>query len=60
MNDFLIVAQATISRLDIVVSEDNRTMLSKKSRDVYDKINKEHDLITPNFIGYKEFKNKLL
>ena len=59
MNDFIIVAQATISRLDIVVSEDNKTMLSNKSRNAYDKVNKDHNLITPNFIGYNEFKNKL-
>lgn len=32
MNDMIIVAEATISKLDIVVSDDNRTMLSTPSQ----------------------------
>ena len=58
-NDMLIVAEATISRLDIVVSDDNRTMLSVPAKKAYYAINKEHNMITPNFIGYNEFKRKL-
>ncbi|HLD38683.1 MAG TPA: hypothetical protein VJB05_00020 [archaeon] len=60
MNDMIIVAEATISKLDIVVSDDNRTMLSEPAKKAYFSVNKEHNLITPNFIGYSEFKKKLL
>jgi hypothetical protein len=56
----MIVAEATISKLDIVVSDDNRTMLSEPAKRAYFSVNKEHNLFTPNFIGYSEFKKKLL
>ncbi|MBI4162733.1 MAG: hypothetical protein HY513_03545 [Candidatus Aenigmarchaeota archaeon] len=59
-NDMLIVAEATISELDIVVSEDNRTMISHPAKKAYYTTNKDHNFITPNFIGYDEFKRKLL
>lgn len=59
MNDMTIVAEATISKLDIIVSDDNRTMLARPAKDAYFAVNKEHSLITPNFIGYEEFKQKL-
>ena len=58
-NDMIIVAEATISKLDIVVSDDNRTMLSDPAKEAYYSVNKQHNLITPNFIGYTEFKRKL-
>jgi|SRR3989344_4048878 len=58
-NDMTIVAEATISKLDIVVSDDNRTMLSRPAKKAYYTVNKEHNMITPNFIGYSEFKRKL-
>ena len=60
MNDMLIVAEATISKLDIIVSDDNRTMLSDPAKAAYLAVNKEHNLLTPNFIGYNEFKRKLI
>jgi len=58
-NDMIIVAEATMNRLDIVASEDNKTMLSKAAKNAYYIVNKEHNLITPNFISYSEFKKKL-
>lgn len=57
--DMLIVAEATISELDIIVSEDNKTMLSHPAKNAYYSVNKDHNFITPNFIGYGEFKRKL-
>ena len=60
MNDMIIVAEATISKLDIVVSDDNRTMLSPPAKKAYYSVNKEHNFITPDFISYSEFKRKLL
>jgi len=59
MNDMLIVAEASISKMDIVVSSDNRTMLSEPAKEAYYSVNKKHSIITPNFIGYEEFKKKL-
>ncbi len=59
-NDMMIVAEATISKLDVVASDDNRTMLSVPAKKAYYEVNKEHNLITPNFIGYNEFKRNLL
>ena len=58
-NDMLIVAEATINQLDIVASDDNRTMFSKPAKEAYYSVNKEHNFITPNFISYEEFKRKL-
>jgi hypothetical protein len=58
-NDMTIIAEATLSKLDVVVSDDNKTMLVVAAKDAYFTVNKEHNLITPNFIGYSEFKKKL-
>lgn len=55
-NDFLIVASATLKDLDIVVSEDNKTMLSKKAMDSYQVVNGKHLLRTPTFFDYVNFK----
>ncbi|MBI2580162.1 MAG: hypothetical protein HYW27_04645 [Candidatus Aenigmarchaeota archaeon] len=59
MPDLLIVAQATLSQIDIVTSHDNRSMMSEAAKKAYYSVNKEHNMITPNFIGYGEFKRKL-
>ncbi len=55
-NDFLIVASATLKNLDIVVSEDKRTMLSKKAMDSYKVVNGKHLIRTPTFFDYENFK----
>ena len=55
-NDFLIVASAALKNLDIVVSEDNKTMLSKKAVDSYQVVNGKHFIRTPTFFDYKNFK----
>jgi rRNA-processing protein FCF1 len=52
--DFLIVAVATIHRLDIVISEDDKTMKSRLALKAYEKVNKEYNFTTPNFISLKE------
>ncbi|MBI5332029.1 MAG: hypothetical protein HZB65_00490 [Candidatus Aenigmarchaeota archaeon] len=59
INDMIIVAEATIEKLDIVVSDDNRTMLSVHAKEAYYTVNKEHNFLTPNFINYSDFKKKL-
>jgi len=57
INDFLIVACASKNNLDIIVSNDNITMLTENTIKAYKNINKILSLKTPRFIDYKEFKN---
>lgn len=59
INDFLIVASATLKNLDIVVSEDRKTMLSSKTLKVYDVVNNLEHRRTPNFIGFGEFEKEV-
>ena len=59
LNDFIIVASASSKDLDIVVSQDNRTMLHPYSIKSYRIVNKIENLENPNFISYEEFKDLL-
>ena len=59
-NDFMIVASASLSDLDIVVSSDSATLLSENALRAYKIANEILKLRTPNFIGYQEFKKMLL
>ena len=54
MPDFLIVAIATIHRLDIIVSEDERTMKSRQAMKAYVQVNQQKELQTPKFIKISE------
>jgi len=56
LNDFLIVACASIHQLDIVVSEDNKTMLSDEALKAYRIVNNLRKYKTPDFVGYEEFR----
>lgn len=55
-NDFLIVACATINHLDIVVSEDEATMLSKPALRAYEIVNRENNYEVPEFLSYEKFR----
>ena len=59
INDFKIVACATFHHIDILVSNDNKTMLSPESKKAYSSVNEIKKLTTPNFIGFEEFKKML-
>ena len=59
MDEFLIVACATIKSLDIVVSGDNKTMLSGASLKSYSIVNGLAKKRTPQFIGFDEFKKEI-
>ena len=48
--DFLIVATATIHKLDIIVSHDDKTMKSKVAIKAYKKTNERNGFETPDFI----------
>ena len=58
-NDFCVVACATIHQIDIVVSEDNKTMLVENALKAYDIVNSSRKVKTPEFIGYLKFKRWL-
>ena len=60
MNDFFIVACASKNNLDIVVSEDERTMFNQDSLKTYRIVNKIKGLSTPEFINYEKFKRLLI
>jgi len=53
-NDFLIVAAATLKCLDIVVSEDNKTLRSRQSLLAYNKVNHRNGLATPRLLSLEE------
>ena len=55
INDFLIVACASIHELDIVVSEDKETMLSTEALTAYDIVNRLKQYRLPAFINYETF-----
>ncbi len=59
-NDFLIVACATINQIDLVVSEDNKTLLVENALKAYQIVNQQKNRQTPNFIGYLELRRLLL
>ncbi len=59
IHDLLIVACATCKRMDILVSNDNYTMLTENAIRAYNLINKTKNLKMPQFINYAEFKRRL-
>lgn len=59
LNDFLIVASASLHNLDIVVSEDNATMLNELALKAYSVVNAALKIDIPGFIGYEQFKKEL-
>ncbi len=58
-HDMLIIACAVIHKLDIVVSDDERTMLSQALRMVYASVNNGLGLENPCLITYNTFKELL-
>lgn len=55
LNDFKIVACAAINNLEVVYSEDNKTMLSDAALKSYDIVNGIKKIKTPKSVNYKEF-----
>ena len=60
INDFIIVACASIKELDIVVSEDENSMLNSLAIKSYKIINKIQERRTPNFMKYEDFRRLLI
>ncbi len=59
IDDFVIVACASVKNLDIVVSEDDSSMLRENAIRAYQLVNRIIKKETPSFIGYEEFKAQL-
>ena len=55
--DFVIVAASSIHNLDLIVSKDTKTMLSKEARKSYENVNSRNQLRTPQLFDYQEFKS---
>lgn len=58
-NDLLIVACASSKSMDVVVSEDEKTMLTENAVKAYKFVNNAKNKKTPRFIGYPSFKSEL-
>ena len=58
-NDLIIIATATIYQLDVVISDDQRSMFSDKAISAYSIVNKEYGLKNPAFKAYSIFKEEL-
>lgn len=58
-NDFLLVACASAKGMDVVVSDDEKTLLTENAVKAYRLVNDLRKLRTPRFIGYGEFKLEL-
>ena len=59
-NDFLIIACATLHNLDIVISDDKRTMLSTAALAAYKIVNQKQGFQNPNYMQYTVFRDKML
>ena len=55
---FMIVACASFSGLDIVYSDDNKTLLGRSAIKSYQHINLKENYRTPNFLKYKDLIHK--
>ena len=59
LNDFLIIACAVLNNLDIVFSNDEKTMISRRAMDAFKKVNQKYDLETPYLFNYAELIRRL-
>ena len=58
--DFVIIATASIHGLDVVVSNDTKTMLSDEAKTAYENVNEKNQLRTPQLLVYEELKVLLM
>ncbi|MBI2173526.1 MAG: hypothetical protein HYT73_04975 [Candidatus Aenigmarchaeota archaeon] len=59
IEDFIIIACASVHEIDIVVSDDEKSMLTENAVRAYALVNSIVKKRTPNFIDYEEFKRRL-
>mgnify|MGYP001580852299 CR=1 FL=1 len=60
INDLRIVACAAFYNLDVVVSNDEKSMLSEHALAAYRKVCKEFSLHIPEFIPYRKFREMII
>lgn len=58
-HDFIIIASASFKELDLIISADVRSMLSKSAVEAYKQVNSENGLYFPRLLTYEEFKKRL-
>ncbi len=59
IDDFTIVAAASLNSLEVVYSDDKRTMVSEEAVKAYTFVNDLHNLPMPAFRSYETFKQEL-
>ena len=59
INDFLIAAIASLHRLEIIYSDDSKTMKSEEAQKAYELVNSLHNLAAPQFKSYQELIKEL-
>lgn len=59
INDFIIVACASLKDFDIIVSNDERSMLAENAIRAYNLVNSVINKRTPKFISYERFRSAL-
>jgi len=59
IKDIMIFACASMNSLDIVVSNDRKTMLSDKALHSYKIVNQIRKIRMPRFLSYEEFKREI-
>ena len=59
INDFVIVACASLNDCDIIVSNDERSMLTENAIRAYNLVNSVIRKRTPQFVDYQRFKKML-
>ncbi len=52
--DFLIVACGSVNCLDVIYSEDNKTMRCEAAMKSYESVNERENFRTPNFLKYSD------
>jgi len=57
--DFMLVACAALHGLDVVISDDTKTLGSCQALKAYSEVNRERKIRTPSFLTYTEFSEKL-
>lgn len=58
--DFGIIAVASLKVVDVVVTADKRTMLSRLATETYSAVNRVNGLKTPNLVDYFEFRRRYI
>ena len=56
LSDFTLIALASLHKLDLVISDDRRTMLSENARQAYFEVNNKYNFHTPLLYNYNSFK----